>query len=94
MKVIGLSILGYVLAAQNPLNYQELLSFKPPLTDDKFNHWKPKETSMLLKNKIVLVPELVNKIGFVKSKFVSFIIHISGGVRVHRLGTISGSRNR
>jgi len=76
MKVIGLSILGCALAANKPLNYQEVLSFKPPLTDDKFNHWTPKETSMFLKNKIVIVPELVNKIGFLKSNFVSFVLHI------------------
>lgn len=88
MKVIGLSMLGCALAAQAPLTYQEVLSFKPPLTDDKFSHWTPRETSMFLKNKIVLVPELVSKIGFVKSNFVSLSHHIAEGVLIHRLGAI------
>ena len=37
--------------------YQEVQSFKAPLTKDKFDHWDAEGSTVFLKNKIVLAPE-------------------------------------
>ncbi len=46
------------------MNYQEVLSFKPPLTSDKFDHWESEESTVFLQNKIILAPEGKDQTGF------------------------------
>ena len=55
----------------NSMNFQEVLSFKPPLTSDKFDHWETEESTVFLQNKIVLAPEGRDQTGFLGQKFVS-----------------------
>jgi len=55
------------------LVYQEVLSFKPPLTDDKFEHWDTQVSTVFLKNKIILAPEGKEQNGYIGQKYVSIL---------------------
>lgn len=46
-----------MLHAARALVFQEVLSFVPQLTDDKFEHWDAQGSTVMLRNKVVLAPE-------------------------------------
>ena len=46
-----------IFASANALQFQEVMSFKAPLTGDKFEHWDAEGSTIFLKNKIILAPE-------------------------------------
>jgi hypothetical protein len=63
--------LSPVLVA-NAMVFQELLSFEPPLTEDKFDHWDAEGSTVFLTNKILLAPEGKDQTGYLAQQYVSF----------------------
>ena len=54
--------------------FHPVISWTAPLDDQDFNNWLFQESSVALKNKVVLVPNGVEKSGFISNKWVSVTI--------------------
>ena len=65
--------LSPVLVA-NAMVFQELLSFEPPLTEDKFDHWDAEGSTVFLTNKILLAPEGKDQTGYLAQQYVSLLL--------------------
>ena len=90
---IILILLFFQIANSNSegLGLNEQLSFSTPLHDKDFENWDTQESTVFLKNKVVLAPEGPDQIGYLASTHVSFLFGISAFTAFRFTGM--GNRN-
>jgi len=70
---LGFLLTGLSVAQMSDLvtTFQEVLSFKAPLTSDKFDHWGSEGSTVFYPNRILLTPEAKDQVGYLESHYVS-----------------------
>ena len=71
LTLLFINSIGVALAQKEGKKKHEVLSWEAPLTNNDFENWKFTESSIALKDRVVLAPTAKDQYGFMQCMWVS-----------------------